>query len=715
MRRMRMKYILFLLLVLISPLTMSSQVCANVLLPNSDTERVNSDDYITQQLIVQFRSSIDSETKRSILSHIQAQELDLQEESGFSLLSFSKPIDVKKTIKKLQQNSGIISINPNYTIRKSFIPSEPYFHKQWYLNKIQVPDAWDITKGSSGIKVAIVDGGVQLSHPELKGKIIKPYDILTQSTKLPSNDHGTHIAGIIAALQNGTGTTGIAPNVKIIPINVFNGAEASIYDIAEGIYYAVKSDASIINLSLTSDIDVPVLETAINHARSKGVLVIGAAGNDATSKPYYPAAYSNVLGVSATDKNDHLSQFSNYGSSIDFSAPGVDIFSTISNSQYSAMDGTSMAAPIVSATAAMILSKNPFLTPIEVIHILQKSALDLGPEGRDPKFGYGRVNVYEALKITPGPMSNVVLNSVYFHEDELNELLIDFSAEDNTYISLYVEDSQGTLIKNLIPTKKWNGGKVSFKWDGKMDNGAYTPSGQIKIIAKTTNKKQTIIKTKALKVFNEIIPTATFSKSSYRISPAVYKSFSIPFRLNTDTLVTAHILDRSNQKMKRLFTNKPIKGGQSTINWDGLDTKKMRLKDGSYTLELTLKKAEGLNGMTKTIPIIIDTKAPTGSIVLSNSIFKMSGTSFIKANITLNETANSNVSIINSDGKIIKKLQTNIAATAGTSILTWNGQLENKDYTKPGSYRIKIELRDRAGNKKILTSKIFKLINTRKK
>lgn len=379
--------------------------------------------------------------------------------------------------------------------KASYTPTDSNYSKQWYAQKINMTSAWNITRGSSDIKVAVIDAGLQVTHPELKGKIIKPYNAVTGGTSIPASVHGTHVAGIIAASMNKVGMTGIAPNIKIIPVNVFQNDLADIYTVADGIDYAVTAGADIINLSLTTEDDTEILDNSIQAAITSGVLVIAAVGNDNSSQPQYPAAYNHVIAVSATTKTDKKANFSNYGSYLSLAAPGVDIYSTAPTNAYLTQNGTSMATPIVSAISALILSKNPFLTPNQVTTILQKSSADLGIKGWDKYFGYGRVDAYQALLQTPSPLSNITKSSSTLTYAGTKPLSLSFTAKKGTKISVTIKNAKDQTIRKLVTNKVATGGTYSTKWNGKMDSNAPAPAGKVKIIAKVTNGKHSVSKT----------------------------------------------------------------------------------------------------------------------------------------------------------------------------------------------------------------------------
>ncbi|TQS39544.1 S8 family peptidase [Cryptosporangium phraense] len=282
--------------------------------------------------------------------------------------------------------------------------NDPLRSRQWALTTLKAETDWTKSTGS-GVTVAVIDTGVQASHPDLAGQVLKGIDLVgdkpaSTDGSNDENGHGTHVAGIIAAVANNKiGVAGLAPNVKILPIRVLD-ADGSGYDsdMAKGIIQAVDRGAKVINLSVGGT-EAGATSSAVQYALSKNVTVVAAAGNErqdgnATS---YPAADAGVIGVAATDSTNKDADFSNTGSYVDVAAPGVSILSTYMGSQYATMSGTSMATPYVAATAALLKSVSPGLTPAQVTTALESTATDLGAAGRDDVFGYGLINPYAAL------------------------------------------------------------------------------------------------------------------------------------------------------------------------------------------------------------------------------------------------------------------------------------------------------------------------------
>ncbi|MBK5093936.1 MAG: S8 family serine peptidase, partial [Actinobacteria bacterium] len=231
------------------------------------------------------------------------------------------------------------------------------------------------------------------------------------------NAHGTHCAGITAAVSNnGVGVAGTSPGAKILPIKVLNTAGGgTLEDITSGVYYAADHGANMISMSIQGSARSDAMQEACNYAYNKGITLFAAVGNNGTSSISYPAGYDNVIGVGATTNKDEKADFSQYNSSVDVSAPGKDVYSTMPTypvtstmggehqNNYDYLSGTSMACPMAAGVGALVKAHEPGLSPAQVEQRLENTADDLGDKGRDDYFGYGRVNAAAAL--SGGPKS----------------------------------------------------------------------------------------------------------------------------------------------------------------------------------------------------------------------------------------------------------------------------------------------------------------------
>ncbi len=305
-----------------------------------------------------------------------------------------------------QDAPGAVSVETDVEVSAAEV--DPLLPAQWDLARIRVDAAWPRSTGA-GVTVAVVDSGVDSAHPDLAGQVLPGADFITgtEGASIDPNGHGTHVAGTIAALAaNGEGVAGVAPGAHILPVRVL-GADGNGYmsDVANGIAYAADHGADVINLSVSATVQVAAVTNAVAYARSKGVVVIAAAGNArrSGSPTSFPAADPGVIAVAATAGDDSIAPYSNQGAYVDVAAPGSDITSTYPGNRYGRMSGTSMATPHVAAVAALLKAADRALSPDQVELALTSSAVDLGAPGRDDDFGAGRIDAAAALATVPTP------------------------------------------------------------------------------------------------------------------------------------------------------------------------------------------------------------------------------------------------------------------------------------------------------------------------
>lgn len=336
------------------------------------------------------------------------------------------------------------------------------------------------------IKIAVIDTGVDASHPILKNRVLKGYDVLTKKACVKDRAyHGTHVSGIIASAT--------PSNVKILPITVLDEAgRGTELTIKAGIDYAIKQKVKIINMSLggicTSD-NCPIKQS-INSAVKAGITVVVAAGNDsADTKTFCPAKHSACITVSACNEDGKLAPFTNYGSSVDVCAPGVNIYSSVPGNSYDILSGTSMAAPFVSAAVSLLYVNNPLLTPTKAEQLINAYSADMLFSGKDVYTGWGLVNLGIALGDTDLPADS------YSYDINNSQLNVNFFSKVSPYlcgVSTYRED-------DLVPTNRsfsttstnskiayFDGKYIRFKGAGECNISITSPivSKTIKVVSK---------------------------------------------------------------------------------------------------------------------------------------------------------------------------------------------------------------------------------------
>lgn len=354
-----------------------------VVLPNGFAQAENENDV---RVLIVHKDEGDVSTQSSTTS-----------EDKYEVVSVPKK-EVSSTLSELNKDRDIESAEVDQLVyTQALPPNDTYFPKQSRdFEVMKVVEAWEQYEPEKEVTVAIVDSGIDLKHPELRSKLIEGKNFIHEDEPpMDSTGHGTHVAGLVGAVTNNKmGIASAAKNVKIMPVKVFEGKTTYMSTVIQGIRYAVDHGADIINLSLGSYNNMSALEDAIDYAVDKGVLVVGAAGNDNDHAVLYPATYPDVLAVgSVNSAKGTKSAFSNYGETVDISAPGTNIFSTWMNG-YETLDGTSMSTAIVSSVSSMVKQQYPFLTGLQVKDVIESSATPL-PQIK--LLGKGLINAEEAL------------------------------------------------------------------------------------------------------------------------------------------------------------------------------------------------------------------------------------------------------------------------------------------------------------------------------
>lgn len=406
-----------------------------------------------------------------------------------------------------------------------YLPDDSEFQKLWGLRNIgqtvngvsgtvdadiDAPLAWDYTRGHANVVVVPIDTGCDLDHPDLVANLLprgaEDWDFADAADSVPedSDTHGTHVAGTMAAVDNASGVIGVAPKCRIMPlrVNLTSGMNANRADAIN--YVASQALAHpelryVINCSWKMSGDHTGVKNAIINAVSHNVVVCFAAGNDNNdidTTPQYPAVYSQVIAVGATDQKDHRASFSNYGTKVDVSAPGVNIYSTIPNNTYGFKDGTSMASPHAAGAAALIWSRNRSLSNAQVRTLLENNCdnIDAKNPGFTGKLGKGRVNVYQSVKNTPIPkIEFTVIKKIPFPQansgsssalsfarkfqfgGQLRTVLMFLTQKAGSERIYYLNPTTGVVIGSIDPVANDTIG--SIEWDGKYIQVANVTTG----------------------------------------------------------------------------------------------------------------------------------------------------------------------------------------------------------------------------------------------
>jgi subtilisin family serine protease len=483
------------------------------------------------ELVVKFRTSVSKDKALDLIQATGASIKSQIEALGYYVLSLPPDLTVNEALGIFQKHDAVERVEPNYRIPIKMIPNDPDFPDQWALNNtgqnggtshadIDATAAWDLEEGNEGVIIAVVDTGVDYTHPDLSPNIWhNPGEIpgngidddgngyvddtigwdfvdatggaSGEDYQTPDNDpmdrdgHGTHVAGIIGAVaNNGIGIAGVAGKCKIMVVRagyktpsgdgILQSADA-----AQAIIYAADNGARVINLSWGDSRKSGLIEDAITFATKRGALICAAAGNENTSSLVYPAASENnaIIAVGATDSQDRKASFSNFGDWVDVFAPGVAIYSTYPGNSYREMNGTSMATPEVSGLAALLFSYLPELTPAEIKARIMRSA-DVQADLAGDSNASGRINAYNALTaVFVGPHI-FSLNPTAAHEGDQISIFGDgFGKEQGNGSVIFDSGQKGaiiswsnTVIVCRVPEGTQSGGVTVSTLEGKSNS-----------------------------------------------------------------------------------------------------------------------------------------------------------------------------------------------------------------------------------------------------
>jgi subtilisin family serine protease len=331
------------------------------------------------------------------------QKSDLIQKSGGTVVKHLKLVNGTAVVlpndevkKALSKQAGVKRIDDDIEFQavKGPKPPEPPAAQviPWGISTVNAPAAWGISKGT-GVKVAIMDTGISLTHPDLQANIKGGVNTIKSfKTANDDNGHGSHCAGIVGAINNTIGVVGVAPEVNLYAVKVLNAAGSGwLSDIIEGFQWCIDNQIQVISMSFGSYDSNTSEQDAVIKTYNAGITLVAAAGNDgAANTVNYPGAYPEVIAVSAIDSDLKLASYSSYGPEVDIAAPGTQVYSTYKGSGYATMSGTSMATPHVTGVAALRIAQNPSQSPAEVKTAIQSTATNLGLTS--DKQGAGLVN-----------------------------------------------------------------------------------------------------------------------------------------------------------------------------------------------------------------------------------------------------------------------------------------------------------------------------------
>ena len=429
--------------------------------------------YAKGRLLVAPRAGLSDNEFNKVLKSQNARSTGRFKQTNTHVIELPVGVDEVTAMQALKKDRRLKYVELDMAVLPSASVNDPSYSNSWALPKIQAPTAWDSANGS-GVTIAILDTGVDGSHPDLAANMVPGWNIFDNNADTSDvHGHGTSVSGTAAMVgNNGAGSAGVAWGAKIMPVRI-SGLDGYAYysTIAQGINWAADNGAKVANVSYGVSGSASV-QSAAQYLRNKGGVVVVAAGNSGALDS--TAANDTLLSVAATDSIDARASWSTYGNFVDLAAPGVSIYATTRGGGYANVSGTSFASPITAATVALMMSANSKLAPADIDRILKSTAIDLGTAGFDPYYGAGRIDAARAVAAAKSTVaSDTQAPTISITSPTGGKVTgvvpVDVSYSDNvgvTRAELYVNGNK--VVTDDV-------GPFAFAWDASIyGDGTYT-------------------------------------------------------------------------------------------------------------------------------------------------------------------------------------------------------------------------------------------------
>lgn len=354
--------------------------------------------------LARFRPGAAADAVRSLNAANGVEQLDRIAALDIRVLTVPPGKTVEDMVAIYSRNPNVEFAEADLVMSVALTPNDPFYtYDVTPFGRISAPAGWDVSTGSSAVKLAVIDTGIDFTHPEFAGRTVGGYDFVNLDAD-PTDDHGhgTLAAGVAAATGNNSiGVAGVNWKTTIMPVKVLDSSGSGFAStIAKGITYAADNGARVLSMSLGGGASSTML-SAVQYAAAKDCVLVAASGNDGLLIDRYPAAYPDVISVGAL-QGDTIATFSNYGPNVDITAPGVSIYTSSKGGGYAYFSGTSAATPFVAGLAALAIGVAPGRSAALVSRDITSTATDLGSSGWDQYYGWGRIDIAKALAAAGG-------------------------------------------------------------------------------------------------------------------------------------------------------------------------------------------------------------------------------------------------------------------------------------------------------------------------
>jgi thermitase len=549
----------------------------------------NQKDYARGRILVEARAGL-SNTELDKILKAQGGKRRKLGQSNIHIVDLGANASETAVVERLRRNPHLKFVELDRRVKVSVAVNDPYLGSEWHLSKIGAAAAWDVSEGT-GITIAILDSGVDTTHPDLAPNLVAGFNSYDNNTDVTDVcGHGTAVAGTAAAASNnGAGVAGIAGHAKIMPVRIafYDGTGCYAYysTIASGLTWAADHGARVANISYDALTSGDTVKSAADYLKSKGGLVFVAAGNSGTDQGA-PVSNSLIV-VSATDSSDNKASWSSYGSFVALSAPGAGIWTTSRGGIYQAWNGTSFSSPVAAGVAALMMTANPALPANQIESLMYSSSVDLGAAGRDPMFGLGRVDAAAAVQAAAAAVvvadtqaPSVAINAPTGSSTVSGVVAVDASASDNVGVARVELQVNGTTVAvdNAAP--------FGFSWDS---TGVANGMANLVAVAYDAAGNRGQSATVAVNVANYVPPAVPDTTA-----PVVQIVTPVAGAVSGNVTVSVSASDDSGAAgiSQSLFIDGKLNatgsGGTLSYHWN---TKKVTA--GTHTIEAVAKDAAG--------------------------------------------------------------------------------------------------------------------------
>jgi len=510
------------------------------------------------RILVKFKKGISDTQKNALLAKHDLKEKSEIKSIGVKIVNISATDTPEEVIQRIkaQDKDSVDFVEVDGTFSGAVTPNDPSFGSQWHLAQVSAPGAWDISTGASTIIIADIDSGADWNNADLAPRLVTGWNFLNGTNNTQDSEgsggHGTAVAGTMgAATNNGLGVAGMTWGNPIMPLETLNASDFTYWsDVANAITYAADHNVRVINMSLVGTGDSSTMQSAINYAWNKGVVLVASAGNYGSSAPSYPAADKNVMAVSATcDTSDNMAGFSSFGTDIAVAAPGCGI-NTV-NGQWA---GTSFSSPITAGLAALVLSINPSLTNSQVVSLIEQNADDRGAPGWDQYYGYGRVNAQRTLAA----------------------------------IGQVVKDTQAPSVPSNVQASAVSSSQINLTWAASTDN--------VGVVGYTIYRNGVQIGTSASTSF---VDNTVSGGTSYSYTVTAYDAAMNTSAVSSAATATTPVSATSVSVTSFHVSSKTA--NSATITWTTNIPSTGTVNYGLSNAGLTLSASDGVQGITHTV------------------------------------------------------------------------------------------------------------------